>query len=101
MTGKYAPPAVTIRSYPDSSICDVVVVVRDQEMILRCRDYRQATQWARLKLRHTKFPNLIRAFRLMKKPTPCHFFCVQIEIDHLPARDECPDCKSSGYQLVS
>jgi len=21
----------------------------------------------------------------MKKPTTCHFFCVQIEIDHLPA----------------
>jgi predicted RNA-binding Zn-ribbon protein involved in translation (DUF1610 family) len=28
----------------------------------------------------------------MKKPTTCHFFCVQIEIDHLPARGECPDC---------
>jgi hypothetical protein len=36
----------------------------------------------------------------MKKPTTCHFFCVQIEIDHLPARDECPDCEGS-YQLVS
>ena len=33
----------------------------------------------------------------MRKPTTCHFFCVQIEIDHLPARVECPDCKGSGY----
>ena len=56
MTGKYAPPAVTIRSYPDSPICDVVVVVRDQEMGLRCRDYRQATQWARLERKTYKIP---------------------------------------------
>ncbi|MEH2562104.1 hypothetical protein [Bradyrhizobium sp. AZCC 2289] len=56
MTGKYAPPAVTIRSYPDSPICDVVVVVRDQEMILRCRDYRQAMQWARLERKTYKIP---------------------------------------------
>jgi hypothetical protein len=48
MTGKYAPPEVTIRSYPDSLICDVVVVVRGQEMVLRCRDYRQAMRWARI-----------------------------------------------------
>jgi hypothetical protein len=48
MIGNYAPPEVTIRSYPDSPICDVVVVVRGQEMVLRCRDYRQAMRWARL-----------------------------------------------------
>jgi hypothetical protein len=47
MTGNYAPPEVTIRSYPDSPICDVVVAVRGQEMVLRCRDYRQAMRWAR------------------------------------------------------
>ena len=62
MTGKYAPPAVTIRSYPDSSICDVVVVVRDQEMILRCRDYREATQWARLERKTYKIPELDTGF---------------------------------------
>ena len=48
MTGQYAPPEVRIRSYQDSPICDVVVVVRGQEMVLRCRDYRQAMRWARL-----------------------------------------------------
>jgi hypothetical protein len=39
MTGKYPPPVVTIRRYPASRICDVVVVVRGQEMVLRCPSY--------------------------------------------------------------
>jgi hypothetical protein len=56
MTGNYPAPAVTIRSYPDSPICDVVVVVRGQEMVLRCRDYRQAMRWARLERKTYKIP---------------------------------------------
>jgi hypothetical protein len=56
MTGNYAPPEVTIRSYPDSPICDVVVAVRGQEMVLRCRDYRQAMRWARLERKSYKIP---------------------------------------------
>jgi hypothetical protein len=56
MTGNYAPPEVKIRSYQDSPICDVVVVVRGQEMVLRCRDYRQAMRWARLQRRTYKIP---------------------------------------------
>ena len=56
MAGKHAPPEVTIRCYPDSTICDVVVVVRGQEMILRCRDYRQAMRWARLERKTYKIP---------------------------------------------
>jgi hypothetical protein len=56
MTGNYDPPEVTIRSYPDSPICDVVVVVRGQEMVLRCRDYRQAMRWARLERKSYKIP---------------------------------------------
>ena len=48
MTGKDAPPEVKIRSYRDSPICDVVVVVHGTEMVLRCPDYSQATRWARL-----------------------------------------------------
>jgi hypothetical protein len=54
MTGKCAAPEVTIRSYQDSPICDVVVVVRGQEMVLRCRDYRQAMRWARLERKSYK-----------------------------------------------
>ena len=45
MTEKFAPPEVTIRRYPASRICGVVVVVRGQEMDLRCP---QAVKWARL-----------------------------------------------------
>jgi hypothetical protein len=56
MTGKYAPPEVTIRSYPDSPICDVVVVVRGQEMVLRCPDYLQAMRWVRLERKSYKIP---------------------------------------------
>ena len=56
MTGKYAPPEVTIRRYPDSPICDVVVVVRGREMVHRCRNYRQAVQWARMECRSYKIP---------------------------------------------
>jgi hypothetical protein len=58
MTGKYAPPEVTIRRYPDAAICDVVVVVRGQEMILRCRNYRQAVQWARLECKSYKISDI-------------------------------------------
>jgi hypothetical protein len=54
--GNYAPPEVSIRSYPDSPICDVVVVVRGQEMVLRGRDYRQAMRWARLERKSYKIP---------------------------------------------
>jgi len=56
MTGKYAPPEVTIRSYQDSPICDVVVVVHGTEMVLRCRDYSQAMRWARLERKTYKIP---------------------------------------------
>jgi hypothetical protein len=56
MTGKDAPPEVRIRSYRDSPICDVVVVVRGTEMVLRCRDYRQAMRWARIERKTYKIP---------------------------------------------
>src|SRR5882762_164140 len=56
MTGKDAPPEVKIRSYRDSPICDVVVVVHGTEMVLRCPDYSQATRWARLERKSYKIP---------------------------------------------
>jgi hypothetical protein len=56
MTGKDAPPEVRIRSYRDSPICDVRVVVRGTEMVLRCRDYRQAMRWARIERKTYKIP---------------------------------------------
>jgi len=56
MTEKFAPPEVTIRRYPASRICDVVVVVRGQEMVLRCPSYSQAMKWARLECKSYKIP---------------------------------------------
>src|SRR3981189_2930614 len=56
MTGKDAPPEVKIRSYRDSPICDVVVVVHGTEMVLRCHDYSQAMRWARLERKSYKIP---------------------------------------------
>ena len=48
MTGKDAPPEVKIRSYRDSPICDVVVVVHGTES--------QAMRWARLERKSYKIP---------------------------------------------
>ena len=48
MTDKFAPPQVFIRRHLASKICDVVVLVRGQEMVLRCPDFPQALKWARL-----------------------------------------------------
>jgi hypothetical protein len=48
MTEKFASPQVFIRRYTASEICDVVVLVRSQKMVLRCPDYPRALKWARL-----------------------------------------------------
>jgi hypothetical protein len=48
MTENLAPPQVFIRRHTVSEICDVVVLVRGQEMVLRCPDFPQALKWARL-----------------------------------------------------
>jgi hypothetical protein len=56
MTERFAPPEVTIRRYPDSRICDVVVVVRGHEMVLRCPSYSQAVKWARLECKSYNIP---------------------------------------------
>jgi hypothetical protein len=56
MTEKFSPSGVTIRRYPASEICDVVVSFRGQEMILRCPNYSQALKWARLECKSYKIP---------------------------------------------
>jgi hypothetical protein len=48
MRERFSPPQVFVRRYTASEICDVVVLVRNQEMVLRCPDYSQALKWARL-----------------------------------------------------
>src|SRR5258707_12735700 len=62
MTEKFAPPMVTIRRYAASRVCDVVVVVRGQEMVIRCPSYSQAVKWARLERRSSKIPEPITDF---------------------------------------
>jgi len=56
MTERFAPPTVTLRRYPASRICDVVIVVRGREMVVRCPTYFQAVKWARLECRSYKIP---------------------------------------------
>ena len=56
MTERFAPPTVTIRRYPASRICDVVIVVRGREMVVCCPTYFQAVKWARLECRSYKIP---------------------------------------------
>ena len=56
MTERFAPPTVTIRRYPASRICDVVVVVRGQEMVVRCTSHSEAVRWARLECKSYKIP---------------------------------------------
>jgi hypothetical protein len=68
MTGKHPPPMVTIRRYPGSRICDVVVVVRGQEMVIRCPSYSQAMKWARLECKSYKIPEPITDFPHDEEP---------------------------------
>ena len=87
MSGKDAPPEVKIRSYQDSPICDVVVVVHGTEMVLRCPDYRQAMRWARLERKKYKFLSPISTLQPKLNPATCHFSCVEMEIDLCSARN--------------
>jgi hypothetical protein len=54
MTEQFASPQVFIRRHTASEICDVVVSVRGQEIILRCPNYSQALKWARLECKSYK-----------------------------------------------
>ncbi len=56
MVEKFASPQVFIRRHRASEICDVVVLVRGQEIILRCPSYSQAVKWARLECKSYKIP---------------------------------------------
>ena len=56
MIDKFAPPQVFNRRHTASEICDVVVLIRGQEMVLRCPSYSQALKWARLECRSYKIP---------------------------------------------
>ncbi len=55
MTEQHAP-RVILRRYIGSAICDVLVLVRGQEMVIRCRSYPQALKWARLECKSYRIP---------------------------------------------
>jgi hypothetical protein len=62
MNEKLAPPMVTIRRHLASQICDVVLVVRGQEMVIRCPSYSHALKWARLECNSYKIPEPMTEF---------------------------------------
>jgi hypothetical protein len=51
---RHMTPQVFIRRHRASEICDVVVFVRGQEIMLRCPNYSQALKWARLECKSYK-----------------------------------------------
>ena len=55
---------VTVRRYTDSSECDVVVVVREQKMVIKCRDYSQAVKWARIECKAYRVPDAFAVERV-------------------------------------
>jgi hypothetical protein len=56
MTEKFPPPRVTIQRYAASRVCDVVVKVRGQVMVIRCPSYSHALKWARLECKSYNIP---------------------------------------------
>src|SRR5258708_2298903 len=98
MTEKFPPPRVTIRRYAASRVCDVVVVVRGQEMVIRCPSYSHALKWARLECKSYGIP----AIRTTGSPTTtCRFFCAQIEIetDRGHQSDDLPTAASGALMV--
>ena len=71
MSEKLAPPKVTIRRHLISQICEVVVGVRGQEMVIRFPSYSQALKWARLECKSYKIPEPMTDFpEVIRGPEP-------------------------------
>jgi len=81
MSERFAPPKVTIRRHLASQLCDVVIVVRGQEMVVRCPSYTQAVRWARLECKSYKIPEPDWDLQDNEEPDDVPLFYVQIEID--------------------
>ena len=60
-----------------------MVVVRGQEMIVRCPSYSHALKWARLECKSYKIPEPITYFP-DDEPDDVPLFCTQIEIETGP-----------------
>jgi hypothetical protein len=55
---------VKVRRYGGSAACDVIVLLRGQEMALSCRDYNEAVKWARIECRAYKLPDTFAVERI-------------------------------------
>ena len=75
MVEAFASPQVFIRRYTAYEICDVVVSVRGQEIVLRCPNYFHALKWARLESKSYKFHSLILNHLAGWTTTNCRYFC--------------------------
>src|SRR5258708_5541714 len=47
---------ISIRRHSNSSECDVIVAIRDREMVLRLPDYGRALKWAQMESRSYRLP---------------------------------------------
>ena len=47
---------VSIRRHSNSSECDVIVAIRDREMVVRLPDYGRAVKWAQMESRSYRLP---------------------------------------------
>jgi hypothetical protein len=47
---------VSIRRYNNSSECDVIVTIRDREMVVRLPHYSVAVKWAEMESKSYKLP---------------------------------------------
>jgi len=47
---------VSIHRYSNGSECDVIVAIRDREMVLRLPDYSKAVKWAQMEAKSYKIP---------------------------------------------
>lgn len=47
---------VSIRRYDNNSECDVIVAIRDRELVVRLPNYKLAVKWAQMESRSYKMP---------------------------------------------
>ena len=47
---------VSIRRFSNGSECDVIVAIRNHEMVLRLPDYSKAVKWAQMEAKSYKIP---------------------------------------------
>jgi hypothetical protein len=50
----FEPAEVRVRRHSDVPDCDVIVAFRGREISLRCRNYKQAVEWARIECKSYK-----------------------------------------------